>query len=133
MKVLMPHSRDANPFFDGIVKYSTHSFCNASLMADSQGYSIILIHWPEILFNWKEPTEEQLSQLESQFAVWKEHTKVVYVVHNLKRHSGMTPNFKSLYQIVLANCDVMVHLGQYSLELFKRKYPAVTHKYIPHP
>lgn len=132
-QVLIPTSKDENPFFDSVLKFSQWRFDYGCLESNTENYSIVLIHWPEQLFNWKEPSQEQLLQLENQFALWKKNIKVVYVVHNLQRHTGMTRNFKKLYEIVLGNCDAMVHLGKFSLELFRKKYPSVIHKYIPHP
>ncbi|MBB6681067.1 hypothetical protein H4O20_06390 [Aequorivita sp. 609] len=132
-QVLIPTSKDRNPFFDSVPKHSQWKFDYGGLESNIDDYSIVLIHWPEKLFNWREPSQEQLLQLEKTIFNWKRNAKVVYVVHNLQRHYGMTTNFKKLYELVLENCDAMVHLGKYSLELFKNKYPSVIHKYIPHP
>lgn len=133
-KVLILGKLQANPFFDIITKHSQWSFEYNDIDNIHCHPQMILIHWPEQIFDWKEPNEDQLCLLENQFSLWKKRKiKIIYVVNNLKRHWGMTLAFEKLYKIVLKNCDAMVHLGNYSLELYKKQFPKKTHNYIPHP
>lgn len=132
-KVLVPAKKDINPFFESISKYSSWKFDYGSLESSTEGYSAILIHWPEQLFNWNEPTDLQLTFLNEKIKEWRVHLKIVYVVHNEKRHYGSTKNFKKLYDLILRSSDVMVHLGMHSLKNYQLKYPDTSHICISHP
>lgn len=131
--VLIPGRQIKNPFFDIIVDHCEWQFDYSSIDNSIDGYAVVLILWPEHIFHWKEPDKVQLKQLRKQFSIWKKDSKIVYQVNNLKRHKGMTPNFEELYKMVIDNCDAMVHLGHYSLELYKKEFPNKIHRYIPHP
>ncbi|WP_417872513.1 glycosyltransferase [Xanthomarina gelatinilytica] len=132
-KVLIPAEKDGNSFFDGITENSGWQFDYGHLYSDITGYAVLLIHWPEQLFKWQEPTKAQLEELAGLFTVWKQTLNIVYVVHNEKRHWGMTANFEQLYQLVLNNCDTMVHFGEYSLKKYQKSYPDIHHELLSHP
>lgn len=132
MNVFIPALKDKNPFFDEIIKYSKANFIFSNL----SGYNnepIVMLHWPEQLFDWKEPTKEQLNKLKKLFTQWKKNATIIYVVHNLKPHYRNSKLFCQLYKIVKTNSDIMIHMGNYSLNLFKKKYPQKKHFYISHP
>lgn len=133
MNVFIPAKKEANPFFDEIMKYSKHTFIFESYKKYDDVYKIVLIHWPEQIFNWIEPSLEQLQELSNNITIWKRTAKIIYVVHNLERHYGMTENFNKLYQLIEDNCDCMVHMGSYSCNLFKTRYLNKQHQIINHP
>ena len=132
-RVLIPALKPENVFFDGIEKASTWQFHYGNLNTSVKGYAVVLIHWPEHLFNWQEPTEEQLNLLEQRLKIWQNNTRIVYMMHNEKRHYGMTTNFETLYKLVYNYCHAIVHLGAFSCEKYKLKYPQKTQVVIPHP
>lgn len=133
VKVYIPSHKDGNPFFDEIMAHSQCRFTFGGLEVDIQRFDVVLVHWPELIFNWKEPTPEQLNLLETKLHLWKGQVKIVYVVHNEHPHKGASFLYSRLYQLILNNCDVMVHLGHYSLERYQVLFPKVSHRYIPHP
>lgn len=57
---------------------------------------------------------------------------IIATCHNLKPHVENTPYTKFCYDTVYSLSDVIVHLGQYSLDYFGKKYPLAKHVIIPH-
>ena len=136
MEVIIPGLREQinNPFFDEVIACSRYSFTYRSIndVSPEKG-DIILIQWPELIFNWQEPEKEDLSALQEMIGVWKKVAPVFYLVHNERRHYGMTPRFRELYDLVENSADVMVHFGNFSNNLFLQKYPYKKHVVINHP
>ena len=130
--ILIPHKKPTNPFFEQVIAHSTWQFDYGDLQTAITNYDVVLIHWPELLFGWKEPVQEELDALEQQFKIWKGAIKIVYVMHNERPHSGMTSNFQRLYDLVLDYSDTMVHMGRYGLDKYQRLYPNTGHVVIPH-
>lgn len=133
MNVFIPSKKDANPFFDEIMFHSKNTFVFDNYKNYNPSFKVVLIHWPEQLFDWNEPTIENLVELKNEIKLWKKHAKIIYVVHNLERHYGMTPQYTALYNLIESNCSFMVHFGKYSCALFKFKFPSIVHKVIQHP
>jgi hypothetical protein len=123
-----------NPFFKEIISFSTNRFkyCPWDKLFPNKNEPIIF-HWPELIFEWHEPTIQQLKELELKICKWKEHTEIMYVVHNERRHFGMTVNFKRLYQIVENASNTFIHMGNYSKDIYTKKYPNKRHVQINHP
>lgn len=133
MKILLPFKKELNPYLEEIIDFSTHNFIYESYKNYDPSYDIVNIHWPEALFNWEEPGVEELLKLTSLIKDWKKDSVLVYTKHDFQRNKGTTPNFTRLFQIIEQNADVFVHLGQYSREFYRAKYPAAKHEVIYHP
>jgi len=132
-KIFLPFQKDANTFFDEIINCSNYEFVFEDYKNYNSDFKIVNIHWPESIFNWAEPTSQQLFDLENEIFKWKKHSKIIFTVHNLQPHFGTTENFTKLYQIIEQNCDVFMHLGEFSKNLFENKYPKAKHIVIKHP
>ena len=102
MKVLIPTVKSRNSFFDELTSLSSHKFYHKSLNEDIFEYDLILIHWPEQLFGWKEPTDDQIDFLKLKLKIWAKHVKIVYVVHNLRPHKKNSTRFERLYDLILS-------------------------------
>ena len=133
MKVFTPVQKSANSFFDEITFHSEHEYVHGTLDDDTSGYTTILIQWPEQIFNWKEPDDQQLSHLSQAIKKWKQFSKIIYIVHNEKPHLGMTKQFQKLYDIVESSSDILLHFGKYSQEIFEKKYIHSQHRILKHP
>lgn len=84
---------------------------------------ILHLQWPEALFDWKEPSEEQLDALKRTITGWKkEKTRVVVTIHNECPHGRDTPRFKALYTQVYELADAFVHLGRESIPVLNKRY-----------
>lgn len=133
MKVFLPFKKDLNPYLEEIQKYSQHTFVYGNYNNYTPAFNIVNIHWPEAIFDWFEPTEVQLQELENSIKKWKVNSKIVYTKHDIGRHKGMTSKFTKLFELIEKNSDVFIHLGNYSKEHYKSKYPNASHKIVFHP
>jgi hypothetical protein len=133
VKVFLPFTKDLNPYLEEITRHSIHRFEYGCFKDWTSKYDIVNIHWPEAIFNWKEPTDEQLQELEKSLLNWKIHSRIVYTKHDLSRHKGMTPNFTRLFELIERNSDLFIHLGKFSKELYMDKYPNAQHEIVVHP
>lgn len=134
MKVLIPGQKNANSFFEEMTVFSRHTFDYGSLdLFEPLKYDLVLIQWPETLADWEKPTNDILKELRKTLQKWKESCKIIYLVHNIKSHYSCSENYRLLYDMVESNCDTMVHFGEFSHNIFFKKYPQKRHFIIPHP
>lgn len=133
MKVFLPFKKELNTYLDEIQRYSHCTFVYENYKNYTTAYDIVNIHWPEAIFDWFEPTKEQLSDLTKAITEWKKKSYIVYTKHDVSRHKGMTPNFTKLFEIIEQNTDVFIHLGKYSKECYKKIYPNAKHEIVFHP
>jgi len=133
LKIFLPFKKDLNPYLDEIQRYSKHNFIYGNYKNYSPSYNIVNIHWPEAIFDWHEPTEEQLHDLEKAIEKWKKNSFVVYTKHDVGRHKGMTPNFTRLFKLIENNTDVFIHLGKNSQKFYSDVYPKAKHEMLFHP
>ena len=133
MKVFLPFKKELNPYLDEIDAYSNCEFIYGELNEYAPEYRIVNIHWPEAIFGWKEPSKEQLDELESTINVWKENSVLIYTKHDYQRNKGTTTNFTKLFNLIEKHSDVWIHLGIYSKEKYQQKYPKARHEVIYHP
>ncbi|MDB4388025.1 hypothetical protein N9Z03_01285 [Akkermansiaceae bacterium] len=86
-------------------------------------FDVVHIQWPEALFNWLEPTAEELHLLEDTIRRWKQHgTTIVVTIHNEFPHGRDTDVFRRLYEIVYRAADGFIHLGESSILLLERRF-----------
>ena len=96
--------------------------------------SIYHIHWPEALFDWANPNENDLDDLERILKKKKKLSKFVVNVHNYSPHSDSILNFKRLYQIIYSNADSIIHFGEKSINHVESTYNLTcNHHIIAHP
>lgn len=134
MKILIPSEPDKNSFFQEIILHSKNEFFYGDLNTNTDGFQFVLIQWIEQLFQWKEPTEEELIELENKITEWKrKKMKILHILHNEKRHYGMTNLFKKLYNLIFESTDVFVHFGDFSLTKYQKIFNNSKHVLINHP
>ena len=133
MNVFLPFKKDLNPYIEEITRFSKHNFEYGHFRDWNPKYAIVNIHWPEAIFEWKEPTDKQLLELKDSLDKWKIHSRIIYTKHDENRHKGMTPNFIRLFELIEQNSDLFIHLGTYGQKLYRTKYPNAQHKVVVHP
>ncbi len=133
MKVLLPFKKDLNPYLEEILAYTRYTFNYAHYTDYDPSYEIVNIHWPEAIFDWHEPSEEQLEDFENRLNVWIRKSVIVYTKHDYRRNKGTTPSFDKLFSLIENNTDVFIHLGHSSKKAYEKKFPAANHHVIPHP
>lgn len=132
MKIFLP-SQNPHAYLQEVQRYSVNSYHFRELKSFDPSLKIVNIHWPEELFNWYEPSVEELEKLERIIEEWKTAAKIVYTKHDVLRTKGNTPLFNRLYKIIEKNTDVFIHLGEFSRDFYQDKYPYAKHEIIYHP
>ena len=132
MKIFVP-SNSKSTYLNEINFYSKLDFQFQNFSNFDDSYDIVNIHWPEAIFDWLEPTKEEIEILKEEIIKWKKSAIIVYTKHDRERVKGWTKNFKILFQIIEENSDVFIHLGEFSRKIYLKKYPEKRHEIIPHP
>ncbi|WP_157804964.1 glycosyltransferase family protein [Confluentibacter lentus] len=112
--------------FEGTFTYGNLNDYNIS-------YDIVNIHWPEAIFNWKEPSQDELNSLKKNLEEWQKYSKIITTRHNDYPHFRNTNNFKKLYDLVYSFSEGIIHLGDYSFLNFKSIYTNKKQIVIRHP
>lgn len=94
-------------------------------------YDVVYFHWPEFLFN--NASNDDCEKLRKRIREMKDAGIIVAAhCHNLKPHDPSKTIELALYKIVYENCDVMIHMGGYSLKKMRADYPKTRHFLVPH-
>ena len=136
ISVFHPFEQPSNFYLKEIEKHFDGFFRFGNINDSVKEADIIHIHWPEALYNWKEPGEGSIQELEDKIIFWKEKFKIIYTRHNEEPHHGGSKKFSSLYNLVEQAADGIIHLGRYSHQQFINNRPDlknVQHVIIPHP
>lgn len=137
MKVLITigESTFPNPFVRtlaaGIRQKGVDVTCSVSDFWNKwQLYDIIHIQWPHILVR---DDMTNIEPLRAHFELIKQSGKKILVTcHNLNPHYSKDVIRASAYSLAYQYADAVVHLGKYSLNLFKKIYPKTYHTIILH-
>jgi hypothetical protein len=119
VKIFFPFHNPENLFLDELEQYSQDQWIFDEYSAYSTDYDIVWIHWPEAIFKWKEPTDDELNAFEADLLRWKKHSAVIYTRHNYYPHNKSSRANRQLYDMILQNADCIVHLGEYSMHQLK--------------
>jgi hypothetical protein len=116
---------DINEMSDTItITDSLESFWNDNCFS----YDIIHIMWPQYVLDG-----HNCSDLLKRLQLLKEkNIRIVSTCHNFVPHYNHDRNNVDSYSVVYSNCDEIYHLGTYSMELFKTKYPNTSHVLLYH-
>lgn len=134
MEVFVPHLKDRNIYLDEIIYFSDCNFIFSDFSNYKNTYEIVNIHFPEAIFNWIVPTNEQLNDLEQKILEWKKYSKIVYTLNDIKSHYDNQDKFADLFRLIQKYADGVIHLGNYSLEKYKDLFSVnCLHTVIHHP
>ena len=141
MRVFMVHEdpwHAGNPYIytliEGIKKL--HPDCEMSWGRETFwseeifSFNIVHFHWPQTFMGKDPHTEEDLlHHIEKMKAVG---VKIVATCHDLEPHYDQFADKAESMKIVYSHSDAIIHLGEYSKELFEKCYPHAKHLLIPH-
>lgn len=97
------------------------------------GVDVILMQWPEALFDWRAIDADDVDELWSVMEEWNSlGTKVILFRHNLRPHILNSIHYEAVYLGLFERVDSVVHLGQYSRDECP-KFNGVLHRIIAHP
>ena len=141
MKILIPCHRDFitsnryNPFvriiYNGLIENGFDVVCDyKELWEKSSCYDVVFFQWPEAAFEWG---NFEVSKFEQKMIdLRNRRIKVIATCHNLHAHNN-NKDINKLYNILYAHADAIHHLGNYSFNLLKTKYPNCHHFISQHP
>lgn len=136
MKVFFPFRKTENKYFDEIENFFPGEFIFDSFerWADYENIEIVNIHWPEAIFDFKNPSSELKGKLYHTLSAWKQKgIKIIYTVHNLEPHNGGPQDFQDVYRTIIDSSDAIIHLGNYSRNLFMKLGIHKNQEIIEHP
>jgi hypothetical protein len=141
MKVLIPCPKDylssnkRNPFvrfiYNGLIENGFEVVCDHhELWNDPLCYDAIFFQWPEAAFDW---TDFDVLKIEQKLIdLRNKNIRIIATCHNLHSHND-NEDANKLYDILYSHSDAIHHLGYYSFEMFKAKYPNCHHFISQHP
>lgn len=134
MKVFTPHKKDRNIYFDEIINFSKNDFVFGHYKEFDSSYEIVNIQFPEALFDFKIPTQNELEELELEIKKWKNNAKIVVILNDGKSHYDLENKFRHLFELIYKYADAVVHLGRFSLETNEKYFSEdCIHTVIYHP
>lgn len=95
-----------------------------------KSYDLIHIQWPHVLLKKDMKTIDSLELLLSD--IKKSGTPIVVTCHNLQPHYSDNSLKNDAYNVVYKYADAFIHMGIYSYDLFKKKYPSALNEIIYH-
>lgn len=138
MKILMVIRYDSvpNPYvnslMNGLTKCGNEVVCSLEVFWGSfDCFDLIFFQWPESIFEWNK-NHIDIQKLSKHFdKIKKANIKTVITCHNLHPHN-FDPKTTKLYDFIYSKVDAFHHMGEYSYELLKKKYPHQYHFIAPH-
>ena len=92
-------------------------------------YDIIHIQWPNALLTVGKSSNDVYARLND---LKRKKILVVATCHNLEPHYCSDVDILSVYKIVYSASDMILHLGDFSKNLFEDRYPAAVNVMLPH-
>jgi glycosyltransferase involved in cell wall biosynthesis len=142
MKILLAgcnklNAKHDNPYVRTLVEGINAQYNDVEWGDDSESFwnddilkfDIVHIQWPSFVFRtvyYPEKLEQRLKLIKAR------GIKIVTTCHNLEPHYAKIEGEKQCYNIAYSLSDCILHLGNYSLELFRQKYPNVRHELLLH-
>lgn len=134
MEVFIPHLKDDNIYLDEIIRYSNCKFVFGHFTEYESQYKIVNIQFPEAIFNWINPNDEDLYNLEKHIIEWKRSSKIIYTMNDFEAHYDKDKKYNSLFKLIHKYTDGVIHLGKFSLNKYKSFFPVkCIHQLIYHP
>lgn len=128
MKIHISREEDSKNLFitqlkESLVEHGQVSriTCGAEkLWAGPTDEDILHIHWPEHLCPGQSLSD--LRRLRNALVEWAKQASIVVTVHNEYPHYRDTPFFRAVYRLTYQHADGLVHMGDRSREIVRRRY-----------
>lgn len=141
MKILIPLNDvwiNSNPFV-GILNKEFEKYQDVEIITGVANFwysnskiDIIHIYWSQCLLQ-DEFCEKSLDDLREKIIDFKNNgTRIVSTCLNLVAHYSENSKINKSYDLVYSMSDLIIHLADYSLELFKNKFPKIKGVIIEH-
>lgn len=103
---------------------STHGF--QPLFWKGEIFDVIHFQWPEALFQWRLPRQEETALFSAALREHKKRALIVTTVHNIDPHPALGVRGEATLELVYGATDDFIHLSEGARELFAEKYGAKT-------
>ena len=130
------YRKNANPFVRSLIEGLKAEGCIVDcdldrFWTDFDDYDIIYFQWPEAIYKWNR-NMINLDILADHFDLLRNRNKkTVITCHNLYPHNNDKLTTK-LYNLVYSKVDAIHHMGTYSFNFLREKYPDTFHFIVPH-
>lgn len=140
MKVLIVYTQKNNidnPYvstlYNALKKKGTDIICSVNEFWYSETiYDVIHFQWPEEIINWDYSNPDIINELKQRIDyLHLKGSKFVYTRHNIHAHKN-SYIINTIYNIIEMDSDLIIHMGNYSLNNFKQIYPNSNNLIIPH-
>jgi hypothetical protein len=141
MKIFMVHEdpwHAGNPYIYTLIEGLQKSHPDCEILwgrepfwsDDIFSFDIVHFHWPQTFMGRDRHTEADL--LHHIERMRSAGVKVIATCHDLEPHYNQFADKAESMKIVYSHSDAIIHLGEYSKELFEKRYPHAKHILIPH-
>ena len=134
MKILISSDINSykNPYisslYEGLKKINVDITCSLNEFWNNwKAYDIIHIQWPNLLL-----TKHNYNFVTEHLRNIRKEKKIIVTCHNLVPHYSNNTELINLYDYIYSIADTIIHMGEYSRNILKLKYPYVNHIIIPH-
>jgi len=87
-------------------------------------FDVVHFQWPEELTGWNEPSESRLAEVAASLDRWRQRSKLVLTVHNLRPHrNGGSECYRKLYEAFYERMHVVGHFTGTSREAVTKEFP----------
>ena len=128
--------KNTNPYVRSLINGLKEEGCTVDcdldrFWTDFDDYDIIYLQWPEEIFQWNK-NKINIEKLSIHFSLLKKKKKkTVATCHNLHPHNNDELTTE-LYNLVYSKVDAIHHMGTYSYNVLKKKFPDTFHFIVPH-
>lgn len=141
MKVFVVHEdpwHEGNPYIYTLIEGLQKSYPDCELSwgretfwsEDIFSFDIVHFHWPQTFMG--RDSHSELDLLHHIERMKSAGVKIVATCHDLEPHYDTFADKAESMKIVYSHSDAIIHLGDYSKELFESCYPNAKHLLIPH-
>jgi len=143
MKILVPinidrNSVENNPFVDvicaGLQRHGHEVVCSRDLFWKAPySFDLIFFQWPDEIVLEEHKIKQDVEIIKSHLqTIKKKGIPMVVTVHNLHPHNN-NQYLTTIYDVIYSSVDAFHHMGCYSYEHMKQRFPKAYHFIVPHP
>jgi len=123
--------RPANPFvvqlLEGLVglgRIDHVTYGVQPLFWKGESFDVIHFQWPEALFHWRLPRQEETALFSATLLEHKKRALIVTTVHNIDPHPAFGVQGEATLELVYGSTDDFIHLSEGARDLFEERYRA---------
>lgn len=136
-----PETKKSNPYVATLIQGINNQFSDIewkfgfNFLWDTNLFDFDIIHfmWPHELIGPRSEKWVTIDLIENRLKeLKKRNIKIVATCHNLVPHYSSNKDAIKCYDLVYQYADMIFHLGDFSLNLFRKEYPTARNILLPH-